>query len=412
MQIRRQIGLSLAGLLVVVAIIYGFLPKPVAVDVMPVERKTLQVLVEEEGQTRVTDRYAISVPVAGYARRIELEVGDAVTQGQILVILDPLPSTVLDPRSRAQAQARVASAKAALLAAQENASAAQASNDFAKLEYERIRDLCKTLCASQADEDKAAADARRAWANLRSARFAVEVARHELEAAKTTLQFSAAQDSSQKDSSQKDSAHNVSQVTPEKVLVTSPINGSVLKINRESEGVINLGQTLIEVGNPRSLEVVVEVLSADAVRISPGTKVLFERWGGEHALQGVVSVVEPVGYTKVSALGVEEQRVHVIADITSTPEQWLRLGDGYRVEARFILWEATDVLQIPASSLFRYGDGWAVFVMQDDMAVRKPVTVGQRNGLSAQVLSGLNEKEQVITHPDDSIDDGVQVYQR
>lgn len=396
MQLRRQIGLGLVGLLVIAAIVYGFMPKPVAVDVLPVVRNTLEVVVEEEGRTRVIDRYAISAPVAGYARRIELDVGDAVNQGQTLVSLDPLPSTVLDPRSRAQAKAQVAGAKAALLAAQENASAAKASHDFAKVEYERVKELCKTQCVSKTEEDKAAAEARRSFANLRSANFAVEVARHELEAAKTTLQFSAAK----------------STETPDKVVITSPINGSVLKINRESEGVINVGQALIEVGNPRALEVVVEALSADAVRMSPGTKVRFERWGGEQILEGVVRVIEPVGFTKVSALGVEEQRVLVITDITSAPEQWQRLGDGYRVEARFVLWEQEDVLQIPASSLFRYKDGWAVFVMQDDIAIRKVVDIGQRNGLNAQILSGLDESEYVITHPDDSIENGVEVFRR
>ena len=396
MQLRRQIGLSLVGLLVIAAIIYGFMPKPVAVDVMPVVRKSLEVTVEEEGRTRVIDRYAISAPVAGYAQRIELDVGDAVKQGQTLVSLEPLPSTVLDPRSRAQAQAQVASAKAALHAAEENAKAAKASHDFAKVEYERIKKLCETQCVSQTEEDKAAAEARRTFANLRSANFAVEVARHELAAARTTLQFSAAKGTE----------------APDKVVITSPINGSVLKINRESEGVITVGQTLIEVGNPRALEVVVEALSADAVRMSPGTKVRFERWGGEQVLEGVVRVIEPVGFTKVSALGVEEQRVLVITDITSPPDEWQRLGDGYRVEARFVLWEQTDVLQIPASSLFRYADGWAVFVLQDDIAVRKVVEVGQRNGLDAQILAGLEESEYVITHPDDSIENGVEVFRR
>lgn len=397
MQLRKHIGISLFALLVIVAIIYGFLPKPVPVDVAQVARKPLLVTVEEEGRTRVIDRFAISTPVAGYAQRIELDVGDAITQGQTLISMDPLPSTVLDPRSRAQAQAQVNRAEDALQAAKENAKAAKASYDFAKVEYERIKELCKTLCASQTDEDKAEADARRASANLRSANFAVEVARHELEAAKTTLQFAASKSGGQ---------------SPDKVVITSPINGSVLKINRESEGVIDVGQTLIEVGNPRTLEVVVEVLSADAVRISPGTKVIFERWGGEGTLEGVVRLVEPVGFTKISALGVEEQRVFVIADITSPPEKWQRLGDGYRVEAKFILWEENDVLQIPASSLFRYGDDWAVFAFQDDTAVRKTVEIGQRNGLSAQVISGLNENEYVITHPDDSIEDSVEVYLR
>jgi len=402
MQLRKHIGISLVTILVIAAIIYGFLPKPVPVDVVQVTQKPLQVTVEEEGRTRVIDRYAISTPVAGYAQRIELDVGDAITQGQTLVSMDPLPSTVLDPRSRAQAQAQVNRAEDALQAAKENAKAAKASDDFAKVEYKRIKELCKTQCASKTEEDKAEADARRASANLRSANFAVEVARHELEAAKTTLQFAASKGGSAKNGGQ----------SPDKVVITSPINGSVLKINRESEGVIDVGQTLVEVGDPRTLEVVVEVLSADAVRISPGTKVLFERWGGEGTLQGVVRLVEPVGFTKISALGVEEQRVYVIADIISPHEQWQRLGDGYRVEAKFILWEEDNVLQIPASSLFREGNNWAVFVFKDDTAVRKTIEIGQRNGLSAQVLSGLSKNEYVITHPDDSIEDGVEVYIR
>ena len=396
MQLRRQIGLSLVGLLVIVAITYGFMPKPVAVDVMPVVRKSLEVTVEEEGRTRVIDRYAISAPVAGYAQRIELDVGDDVKQGQALVSLEPLPSTVLDPRSRAQAQAQVASAKAALQAAEENAKAAKASHDFAKVEYERIKKLCETQCVSKTEEDKAAAEARRTFANLRSANFAVEVARHELAAAKTTLQFSAEK----------------STETPDKVVITSPINGSVLKINRESEGVINVGQALIEVGNPRALEVVVEALSADAVRMSPGTKVRFERWGGEQDLEGVVRVIEPVGFTKVSALGVEEQRVLVIADITSPPDEWQRLGDGYRVEAQFVIWHEEGVLQVPASSLFRYDSGWALFVVEDGRAQRREVGVGQRTGLTAQILSGLEPGERVINHPSDDVEDGVTIRLR
>lgn len=397
MQWRRTIGLISMALLIIVAIVYGFLPKPVAVDIMPVERKPLQVVVEEEGRTRVIDRYQISSPVAAYARRIELKVGDPVKRGQVLVELEPLPSTVLDPRSRAQAEAQVSSTEAALSAAQENARAAQASHDFTKAEYARIHELYKSQGVSKTDEDKAAAEARRVYANLRSAKFAVEVARHEHEAAETALQFSATQGDQQ---------------SLEKVIITSPINGSVLKINRESEGVISVGQNLVEVGDPSALEVEVDVLSADAVRILPGTRVLFERWGGKQTLEGVVRVVEPVGFTKVSALGVDEQRVLVIADITSPPEQWMRLGDGYRVEARFILWEQDNVLQIPAGSLFRYNGDWAVFAVEDDRAARKVVKIGQRNGLSAQVLSGLSEGELVIIHPDESVATGVAVYQR
>ena len=169
---------------------------------------------------------------------------------------------------------------------------------------------------------------------------------------------------------------------------------------------------LLEVGDPTVLEIEVDVLSADAVKIKPGMKVLFERWGGEQPLEGVVRIIEPVGFLKISALGVEEQRVLIISDFTSPAEQWQRVGDGYRVEARFVLWHEDDVLQVPASSLFRYKDGWAVFAVENNHAKRRVVKVGQRNGLTAQILEGVNEGEQVVNHPSDDVDDGRRVKQR
>jgi HlyD family secretion protein len=196
------------------------------------------------------------------------------------------------------------------------------------------------------------------------------------------------------------------------VPVRSPIDGRVLAVRRECEGPVSLGEVLLEVGDPSRLEVEVDLLSADAVRVQPGTPVLFERWGGEEPLEGVVRTVEPVGFTKISALGVEEQRVLVIADFTSPPERWQRLGDGYRVEARFVLWHEDDVLQVPASSLFRDGDGWALFTVQDDRARLRRVGVGQRTGIRAQILAGLEPGEPVIDHPSDEVADAVRVMAR
>jgi HlyD family secretion protein len=190
------------------------------------------------------------------------------------------------------------------------------------------------------------------------------------------------------------------------------VSGRVLKVHRESEGVVNAGEPLLDVGNPGSIEVKVEVLSADAVKIRKGTPVLFERWGGDTPLEGTVQVVEPSGFTKVSSLGVEEQRVLVIIDITSPPGTWQRLGDGYRLEASFIIWEGKEVLQTPASALFRVGDGWAVFTVVNRRARLRAVEVGHRNGLTAEILSGLTEGEMVITNPDDSIRDGMRVRLR
>jgi len=196
------------------------------------------------------------------------------------------------------------------------------------------------------------------------------------------------------------------------VAVRAPAGGRVLKVLRKSEGVVGAGEPLLEIGDARALEVAVEVLSADAVRIAPGTRVLFERWGGPVPLEGRVRVVEPTAFTKVSALGVEEQRVRVIAGITSPRQLWERLGDGYRVEASFILWEGEDVLQVPASALFRYQQGWAVFVEEGAFARRRLVQVDHRNGLAAEILSGLAEGERVIVHPDDSVEDGKAVQPR
>jgi HlyD family secretion protein len=195
----------------------------------------------------------------------------------------------------------------------------------------------------------------------------------------------------------------------EHIPVTSPIDGRVLQVPHECEGPVRTGAPLLVVGDPAALEVEVDLLSADAVKVKPGMPVLFDRWGGEGLLQGVVRTVEPVGHTKVSALGVEEQRVLVICDFTSPRAKWQRLGDGYRVEARFVLWQEDDVLQVPASSLFRYRDGWAVFVIKDNRAQRRVVKVGQRNGLTAQIVSGLKPGEQVINHPSEEVENGRRV---
>ncbi|MGB3097448.1 MAG: HlyD family efflux transporter periplasmic adaptor subunit, partial [Candidatus Deferrimicrobiaceae bacterium] len=197
-----------------------------------------------------------------------------------------------------------------------------------------------------------------------------------------------------------------------KIAVRAPVEGSVLGIPHKDEGGVEPGRPLIEIGNPRALEVEVDVLSSDAVRIRPGTTVHFDRWGGDGLLEGKVRIVEPAGFTKVSALGVEEQRVLVIADITSAPALWEQLGDGYRLEASFLLWEGDGILQVPASALFRYEDGWAAFVVNGGRAKRRIVTVGRRNGLVAQITSGLEEGETVIPHPSDQIEEGTRVRKR
>ena len=394
--LQKHPVITLIAVLIIGLLVWGFWPQPVWVEAIAVKRAPLTVTIEEEGRTRVIDRYVISAPVDGVACRLQLNVGDLVEQGQVLLGITPLESQVLDPRSRAQAKAKVAAAESALQAAREQARAATASAKLATSELTRLRPLVEKNLISRDAFDKAETGAKTTKAAKRSADFNVEVASYELQAAQTVLDVTA----------------GTSGEPAERVPVTSPITGKILKVARECEGPVRTGESLLEVGDPSALEIEVDVLSADAVKIKPGMKVLFDRWGGEQPLEGSVRIIEPVGFTKVSALGVEEQRVLIISDFTSAAEQWQRLGDGYRVEARFILWHEDDVLQVPASSLFRYNKGWAVFVVENGRAQRREIKVGQRNGLIAEILEGVKEAETVINHPSDDVDDGRRVKVR
>jgi HlyD family secretion protein len=388
-----------AVLAAVVALIgYGLRPSPVLVDHAVVKRDRLQVTVEEEGRTRVKDRFVISAPIAGALCRIDLEVGDRVRKGQVLAELEPLRPEFLDPRSRAMAESRVAAAQAALRVAQANLRAAEADAEYAANELQRLQPLRRSGAITLEALEKAEAEKRRTEANQRSAEFNIEVARFELETARSALLSSAAAKTD---------------APPEKVALTAPVDGQVFKVQRENECVVERGEVLLEIGDPQALEVAVDVLSEDAVRIRPGMRVLLERWGGSDVLEGVVRVVEPAGFTKVSALGVEEQRVWVIVDIVSPVEQWPGLGDGYRVEARFVIWEGAQVLQAPDSALFRQQDeGWAVFVIEEGIARLRRVKPGRRGGLMTEIAQGLSEGEQVIPHPDDALTDGTRVELR
>jgi HlyD family secretion protein len=395
--LRKHPVIAAITVLIVILLSWGFWPQPVFVEAIVAKRGPLTITIEEEGRTRVIDRFVIAAPVDGVACRQQLDVGDDVSQGQVLLGITPMESQVLDPRSRAQARAQVAAAESALHAAEQQAEAAKAAAALAVIEHKRLKPLVEKGVISNDTYDKAATQVETTAAAKRSADFQVEVARYELQAAKTVLEYTAADRLAANDQ------------PAERIPVVSPVDGKVLKVVRECEGPVRTGDTLLEVGDPGMLEVEVDVLSADAVKIKPGMKVLFERWGGDAPLEGIVRLIEPVGFTKISALGVEEQRVLVISDFTSPAEQWQRVGDGYRVEAKFILWQEDDVLQIPASSLFRYKDGWAVFVVENNHAKRRVVKVGQRNGLVAQILEGVKAGEQVVNHPSDNVEDGRRV---
>lgn len=395
--LRRKLWVTGVILVVVLAILYGFLPRTQEVDLVRLTRGPLQVTIEEEGRTRLKERFVISAPTAGYMRRIEAKVGDPVKKGETVVVLEPLRSQALDPRSRAEAAATVSAREASLAAAVERERAATADADYTDKRLARITNLYARGSVAKDQHDQMESEAKKARAVQRSAKAAADVARSELERAKTTLQNFAPVQRTGKNNT---------------VEVTSPVSGAVFRIYRESEGAVHVGEPLMDIGNAGNLEVRVEVLSSDAVRIKQGTPVLFKRWGRDEPLTGRVRRVEPAGFTKLSSLGVEEQRVLVIVDITSEPQMWRVLGDGYRLEAHFVVWEGQDILQVPTSALFRSGKEWSVFVEENGKARRRAVEVGQRTGLTAQILSGLKENERVVAYPDDAISEGTRIRQR
>jgi HlyD family secretion protein len=396
--LRRKLFVIIIIAFVVLATAYGFYPKAVDVDLVFVTREPLQVTIEEEGRTRLKDRFVITAPTVGYLERVKVKVGDAVRKGQVVLVLEPLRSPVLDSRSRAEATATNTAAAAALNAAIERESASAADADYMEKRLERLKNLYAKGSIAKDQYDQIEAETKKSRAIQRSAKAAVEVSRSDLDRAKTLLQNY---------SSDKNTA------SQNKAYVSSPVGGNIFRIYRESEGAVNVGEPLMEIGNSKNLEIRVEVLSSDAVKIKKGSTVFIKRWGGEGTLEGVVRIIEPSGFTKISSLGVEEQRVLVIADITTAPEKWRALGDGYRLEAHFVVWEGKDVLHVPTSCLFRVGkDDWAVFVEENGKARQRIVKTGQRNGLTAEIISGLAEKEKVVTHPDDSISEGTRVRAR
>lgn len=392
---RRRIFIISIVVIVIALLVYGFLPKTREVDIVSVTRGPLQITIEEEGRTRLKDRFTISAPTAGYMRRIHVKVGDTVKKGQVVAVLEPLRSQALDPRSRAAAEAAAASAEASLKAAMEREKVTTADAAYLEQRQERLKALYDKGSIAKDQFDQINSEAQKARALQRSAAAEVNVAKSEQERAKVTLRNF---------SSVKGDGNTVS--------VASPVHGVVFRIYRESEGAVNIGEPLIDTGDAGNLEVRVEVLSSDAVKIKKGTQVLFKRWGNDEPLTGRVRLIEPAGFTKVSSLGVEEQRVLVLADITSPREKWNVLGDGFRMEAHFIIWEDENILQIPASALFRSGKDWAVFVADNGRARKRVVEIGQRSSLAAQIFSGLKESEQIIAYPDDSISEGTKIKQR
>lgn len=428
----RNLGSKLFVFFIIAAIAlglaYSFIPQPVDVDLESVKRGTLRVTVDEDGKTRIRDKYVVSAPLSGRILRVNLDPGDKVVAGKtLLTMIEPRAPELLDARSIAQAEARVKAAEASLRRVEpmlENARAAQA---YAEAEFERYRKADQAGDAVSTSElEQAELLYRQRSEELRSSRIAEEIARFELQQAEAALirsrphaddQFRAA--SLPADATQVDGQIDSGAITPLpngnggwNFPIYSPISGRVLRVLQESAAVVTPGTPLLELGDPSDLEVEIDVLSREAVKIKPGDAVLLEHWGGARPLNGRVRLVEPSAFTKVSTLGVEEQRVYTIVDLVDPPDERASLGDGFRVEARIVIDQADGVLIVPTSALFRVGKENAVFVAKGGVAQQQIVQIGRQNGLEAEVLAGLNEGDQVVVHPSDQVEAGVAVRQR
>lgn len=378
---------------VLVILVAALWPESLEVDVAVAERGPLQVTVDEEGRTRVRERFVISSPVTGRVQRITLEPGDAIERGRtVLARLTPADPTLLDVRTRGELTAAVEAGRAALGQARAERERAAATLERAQSTLRRQEELATAGLLSREELESARTAARAAEEGLRAAEFAVARTEHDLQMARARLQPSGSGGGT--------------------IDIAAPIDGVVLRRYRESEGVVPAGEALLEVGNAAALEVVADLLSTAAVRVSSGDAVRIEQWGGGRTLEGRVRRVEPSGFMKISALGVEEQRVNVIVDFANPDEAARALGDGFRVEVRIIVWQQDDVLKVPVGTLFRRGDEWAVFVFNGGRAQLRPIEIGRRSSFEAQVVTGLEPGERVVLHPPDILEDGAPVTER
>lgn len=395
-KISRKFLLIALPAALIAAFAVALRPNPIAVDLAPVRRGPLRVTLDEEGETRVRERFVVSAPFAARVLRVELEPGEPVRAGEtVLVTLRPGTPSLLNARDRTSLEARVRSAQAAVGRARSQRDRARAELRFAESDFRRQQSLGKQGIVSTETVEVAELGVETRRETLAAAEYEVQTAQAELEAARAALLEAG-------DSGASSGVYEL----------RSPVNGVVLRRLRESEAVVAAGEPLLEVGEARDLEVVSDMLSTDAAQLRPGHRVEIEQWGGGDILQGRVRRIEPSGFTKVSALGVEEQRVWVVMDLVDPPDRRIALGDGFRVEVRVVTWERDGVLQVPTSALFRDEQGWKVFAVENGHAVRRAVEVGHQNGLAAEIRSGLKEGDRVILHPSGEIAEGVDVQER
>jgi len=389
---NRRVLISAAVVAALVAV--AVWPTTVPVELVALSRGPLVVTIDDEGMTRIRERFVVSSPLAGRVLRIELEPGDPVKRGQVIARVRAEAPPLLDARARAEAQAAVESSRAALGRARAEEQRARATLAQAQRELARVQELSRTGLTTRQDVESRTADAQVADESANAAAFAVRAALSELQRSEARL------------------APMGPDTTGRVVTVAAPVDGVVLKRIRESESVVPAGDPLVEIGNPHQLEIVADLLSTDAVRVRPGSRAIIEQWGGDKPLDAKVRRVDPAGFTKISALGVEEQRVNVVLDFVDPVAAWAALGDAFRVEVRVVTWEARDVLKVPTAALFRQGDAWAVYLVDQGRARRTLIMLGHQTGQEAEVVSGLTEGARVILHPGDTLADGARVKER
>jgi HlyD family secretion protein len=378
---RKRAAIAAIALLVVAGGVALLRPAPLVVETSRATRRPMRVTVDEAGEARVRDRYVVAAPVAGRVARVAVREGDTVTAGAVVVRLFPAP---LDVRAREQAAARVEAAADARRAADAAVLQARAAFEQARRTGARAQQLAAANLIAPEERERAELEETSRQRELESAEFRAQAAGHDVEMARSALLGGSGT----------------------ALELRAPVGGCVLRIPERSERVVAAGTPLLEIGDPARLEIVADLLSSDAVRVRPGALLLIEEWGGDSTLRGRLRLIEPSGFTKISALGVEEQRVNVVGDFLDSPG---RLGDRYRVEVRVVVWEAQDVLTVPASALFRHGDGWSVFVVAGGRARQRDVRVGHWTAFEAEVLDGLREGDVVVRHPSDRVTEGVRV---
>lgn len=404
---RKRSRLILTAVVVLVLgsiLAAAFWPRPVMVDLGAVTRGSMMVTIDEEGRTRVAEAYVVSTPVAGRLQRVQVDPGDPVVRGETVVAhMLPINPAALDVRTREQAQAVVRAAEAALRVARADLNGAIANRDLAETELTRARQLRERQIASEAAFDRAQQNFRIAEAAVETAEAAISV--READLANARAQLIGFDDQGL--------AAAIGNAGSDDIPLYAPADGRILRIIQQSETTLPAGAPIMEIGDiDGALEVVVDLISSDAVQVEVGDPVVIEDWGGPQALDGQVRRIDPFGITEYSALGVEEQRVPVTIALTGQADQRRALGHGYRVEARIVIWRSEDALRVPASALFRTGSDWSVFVAQNGTAALRVVRIGRNNGVVAEVLEGLSEGERVILYPSAAIADGLAVAER